>query len=102
MQLILVRNIDDSNIGLTSICDNSKSIWDKLLFVYEQRSGQRFNQLMKHFFALTEKDPNEDIATHIAKMKKNFSELNDELKHVAKTAFANLFLMSRITSTLPQ
>lgn len=71
-QLILVGNMDDSNIELTSTCDSSKSIWEKLLSVYEQSSGQRLDRLMEHFFALSEKDPDEDIATHIAKLQRNF------------------------------
>ncbi|GFR23534.1 retrovirus-related Pol polyprotein from transposon TNT 1-94 [Trichonephila clavata] len=55
---------------------------------------------MEKFFR-SETELEEDIASCIAKLQKNFSELNDELRHVAKTTLPNLLLMSRIMSTLP-
>ena len=100
--LILVGNMDDGNVELTSTCDSARSTWAKLLSVYEQSSGQRLDRLMESFFAASEKDVDEDIATHIAKLQRNFTELNDELKRVAKTILPDLLLMSRIMSTLPQ
>ncbi|GFT25669.1 uncharacterized protein NPIL_524931 [Nephila pilipes] len=66
-QLILVGSMDDSNAELTAKFFSSK------------------------------KEPEDDIASHIAKLQRNFSELNDELRHVAETTL----LMSRIMSTLP-
>jgi hypothetical protein len=100
-QLILVGNMDDANVELTSTCDSAANTWDKLLSVYEQSSGQRLDRLMESFFAVAEKEADEDIATHIAKLQRNFTELNDELKRVAKTILPDLLLMSRILSTLP-
>lgn len=100
-QLILVGNMDDANIELTSTCVSSRSTWEKLLSVYEQSSGQRLDRLMESFFAVSEKEMDEDIATHIAKLQRNFTELNDELKRVAKTVLPDLLLMSRVMSTLP-
>ncbi|GFT26079.1 retrovirus-related Pol polyprotein from transposon TNT 1-94 [Trichonephila clavipes] len=43
----------------------------------------------------------DDIVSHISKLQRNFSELNDELRRVAKTTLPDLLLMSRIMSTLP-
>ncbi|GFR24434.1 retrovirus-related Pol polyprotein from transposon TNT 1-94 [Trichonephila clavata] len=99
-QLILVGNMDDSNAELTSVCNTAKSVWEKLLSVYEQSSGQRLDRLMEKFFR-SEKELEDDIASHIAKLQRNFSELNDELRRVAKTTLPDLLLMSRIMSTLP-
>ncbi|GFR10076.1 retrovirus-related Pol polyprotein from transposon TNT 1-94 [Trichonephila clavata] len=99
-QLILVGNMDDSNAELTSVCNTAKSVWETLLSVYEQSSGQRLDRLMEKFFR-SEKELEDDIANHIAKLQRNFSELNDELRHVAKTTLPDLLLMSRIMSTLP-
>ncbi|GFQ70017.1 retrovirus-related Pol polyprotein from transposon TNT 1-94, partial [Trichonephila clavata] len=79
-QLILVGNMDDSNAELTSVCNTVKSVWEKLLSVYEQSSGQRLDRLMEKFFR-REKELEDDIA----KLQRNFSELNDELRRVAKT-----------------
>ncbi|GFR09336.1 retrovirus-related Pol polyprotein from transposon TNT 1-94 [Trichonephila clavata] len=51
---------------------------------------------MDKFFT-SEKELKDDIA----KLQRNFSELNDELRRVAKTTLPYLLLMSRIMSTLP-
>ncbi|GFQ85012.1 retrovirus-related Pol polyprotein from transposon TNT 1-94 [Trichonephila clavata] len=99
-QLILVGNMDESNAELTSVCNTAKSVWEKLLSVYEQSSGQRLDRLMEKFFR-SEKELEDDIASHIAKLQRNFSELNDELRRVAKTTLPDILLMSRIMSTLP-
>lgn len=92
--------MDDANVELTATCDSAISIWQRLLSIYEQSSGQRLHRLMEQFFRC-ERDANDDVVTHIAKLQKNFSELNEELKRVAKTTLPNLLLMSRIMSTLP-
>ncbi|GFU49700.1 retrovirus-related Pol polyprotein from transposon TNT 1-94 [Nephila pilipes] len=55
---------------------------------------------MEKFFRI-EKELGDDIASHIAKLQRSFSELNDELRHVAKTTLLDLLLMGRIISTLP-
>ncbi|GFR04253.1 uncharacterized protein TNCT_197651 [Trichonephila clavata] len=55
---------------------------------------------MEKFFR-SEKELEDDIASHIAKLQRNFSELNDELRRIAKTTLPDLLLMSRIMSTLP-
>ncbi|GFQ67360.1 protein shank, partial [Trichonephila clavata] len=99
-QLILVGNMDDSNAELTSVCNTAKSVWEKLLSVYEQSSRQRLDRLMEKFFR-SEKELEYDIASHIAKLQRNFSELNYELRRVAKTTLPDLLVMSRIISTLP-
>ncbi|GBM04432.1 hypothetical protein AVEN_35601-1 [Araneus ventricosus] len=99
-QLVLVGSMDDANVELTATCDSAKSIWEKLLSVYEQSSLQQLDRLMEQFFRRG-KDGDDDVVTHIAKLQKNFSELNDELKRVAKKTRPELLLMSRIMPTLP-
>ncbi|GBN35498.1 hypothetical protein AVEN_218333-1 [Araneus ventricosus] len=44
-----------------------QSIWEKLLSVYEQSSGQRLDRLMEQFFR-SEKDGDDDVFTRIAKL----------------------------------
>ncbi|KAK9732197.1 GAG-pre-integrase domain [Popillia japonica] len=99
-QLILVSSMNDTNIDLTATCKSASEIWNKLLSVYEQSSGQRVDRLMEKLFTC-EKDSVEDIATYIARLQRNFSELNEELKSLVKTELPDLLLMSRIMSTLP-
>ncbi|GFV68890.1 retrovirus-related Pol polyprotein from transposon TNT 1-94 [Trichonephila clavipes] len=47
-------------------------------------SGQRMDRLMEKFFH-NDKELEDDIVSHIAKLQRNFNELNDELRRVAKT-----------------
>lgn len=83
-QLILVGSMSSSNIDLTATCESAKAIWDKLISIYEQSSGQRVDRLMEQFFTC-EKNPAEDIVTHVGRLQRNFSELNDELQKLATT-----------------
>ncbi|GFR16882.1 uncharacterized protein TNCT_654311 [Trichonephila clavata] len=88
----------DSNAESASFCNTAESVWEKMLSVYEQSSGQRLDRLMENFFR-SEKELED--ASHIAKLQGDFSELNDKLRRVAKTTLPDLLLMSRIMSTLP-
>ncbi|GFQ76746.1 uncharacterized protein TNCT_407721 [Trichonephila clavata] len=99
-QLILVGNMDNSNAESTVVCNIAKSVWKKLLSVYGQNSGKRLDCLMEKSFR-SEKELEDDIASHIDKLQGNSSELNDELRYVAKTTLPDLLLISRIMSTLP-
>ncbi|GFQ73537.1 uncharacterized protein TNCT_662091 [Trichonephila clavata] len=54
---------------------------------------------MEKFFR-HEKELDDDIASHIAKLQRNFRELNDELRRVAKTTLPDFPLMSKIMSTM--
>ncbi|GBO19893.1 hypothetical protein AVEN_240193-1 [Araneus ventricosus] len=78
-QLILVGSMDNANVELTSTCDSAKSTWNKLISIYELSSEQRVDRLMGQFFSFG-KDPSENVVTHIARLQRNSSELNDELK----------------------
>ncbi|GFQ95688.1 uncharacterized protein TNCT_96931 [Trichonephila clavata] len=60
-QLILVDNMDDSNAELTVVCNTAKSVWERLLSVYEQSSRQRLNRLIEKFFH-GERELEDDIA----------------------------------------
>ncbi|GBO30742.1 hypothetical protein AVEN_122268-1 [Araneus ventricosus] len=51
VQLILVGNMDYSNVQLTAICTSAKSAGEKLLSVYEQSSDQRLDRLMEQLFS---------------------------------------------------
>ncbi|GFT78890.1 retrovirus-related Pol polyprotein from transposon TNT 1-94 [Trichonephila clavipes] len=74
-------------------------VWETLLSVYEESSWQRLDRLMEFF--RSDKELEDDIVSHIVKLQRNFSELNDELRRVAKTTLPDLLLMSRIMVTLP-
>jgi hypothetical protein len=98
-QLILVSSMNDANVDLTATCETAKDTWEKLLSIYEQSSGQRLDRLMEQFFSC-EKNPAENVTAHVARLQRNFREMNDELKRVAKTELPELLWMSRVMSTL--
>ncbi|GFS31642.1 hypothetical protein TNIN_449561 [Trichonephila inaurata madagascariensis] len=76
--------MDDSNVELTEVGNTTKIVWEKLLLVYEQSFDQWIVHLTeKYCFQLEELE--DDVAIRIVKLQRNFSELNDKLKHVAKT-----------------
>lgn len=55
---------------------------------------------MELFFT-SEKMIDETIATHVGRLQRNFSELNDELKKLENSELPEILLTSRIISTLP-
>ncbi|GFY49924.1 hypothetical protein TNIN_390911 [Trichonephila inaurata madagascariensis] len=52
----------------------SNSVQEKLLSVYEQSSGQQLDRLMEKFFR-SDKELEDDIASHTVKLQRNFNEL---------------------------
>ncbi|KAF2894440.1 hypothetical protein ILUMI_11729 [Ignelater luminosus] len=67
-------DVNDSNINLVAICGVAKQLWDKLIFVYEQSSGQCIHKLMEYFFS-SEKNPPEDITTIVVFRNKAYLTL---------------------------
>lgn len=57
-------------------CKTSKEMWDKLNLVFERRGETNKHLLQEQFFAF-KKDPNDDIATHIAKLIEVVAQLRD-------------------------
>lgn len=99
-QLIIVNSLNDEHVDMTSMCDTAKAIWDKLISIYEQSSGQRIDRLMKLFFT-SEKIVGETIVTHVGRLQRNFRKLNDELKKLGNSELPEILLTSSIMSTLP-
>src|SRR5260221_8256558 len=65
---ILVLNLADDIRQHISSCITTRDMWLKLLTLYEQRSDQRLQRLYNSFFGY-KKDPTDDIAMHITKLK---------------------------------
>ncbi|KAF2896676.1 hypothetical protein ILUMI_09491 [Ignelater luminosus] len=59
------------------------------------------SRLMEQFFNCVKDPSEEDITAHVARLQRNFSELNDELKKLVTTELPELLLMSRTISKLP-
>lgn len=91
---LFVNTMNDSNS-----CKTAMQTWEKSISAYKQSSDQRADRVLEKFFS-NEKNPVEDITTHITSLQRNFSELNDELKKLVNTELLELLLVSRIISTL--
>jgi len=57
--------------------NSAKEIWDKLLSIYEQKSGQRLHFLICRLFSYC-KDCADSIAQHVAELKALWTELCQE------------------------
>lgn len=76
-------------------CKTSKEMWDKLNLVFESRGETSKHLLQERFFAF-KKDPNDDIATHIAKL----IEIVAQLKHLS-VAIDDSMVITKVLMTLP-
>ncbi|EZA56778.1 hypothetical protein X777_03216 [Ooceraea biroi] len=99
-RLIIIKGLNEANLQLVNTCSSASEIWEKLLAIYEQSSGQRLDRLLSQFFNYS-KSSDENIATHVAKIQSVFHELNDEMQRLEKVKLPDVVLMSRIMSMLP-
>ncbi|UYV62468.1 hypothetical protein LAZ67_2000715 [Cordylochernes scorpioides] len=81
-------------------CSSAKDMWDKLLSVYEQSSGQRLDMLYNEFFNF-KKDPIDDISKHISKLESLWNDMQNELTKQENLKLPESMLMCRIINTLP-
>ncbi|UYV74917.1 hypothetical protein LAZ67_12001798 [Cordylochernes scorpioides] len=81
-------------------CSSAKDMWDKLLSVYEQSSGQRLDMLYNQFFNF-KKDPTDDISKHISKLESLWNDMQNELTKQENLKLPESMLMCRIINTLP-
>ena len=77
----------------------AREIWEKLCARFERSSAQRLNMLIEMFFQ-SGRVETEDISTHIAKLRKLFTDLNVELKKNAENTLSERMLIGRILFTL--
>ncbi|XP_014286852.1 uncharacterized protein [Halyomorpha halys] len=99
-QLILISTLNAVNEELTSSCVTAKSVWDKLVSTYEQSSSQTVNRLLESFFS-HEVMSSYNVMNYVARLQREFNELNVELKTLSQSELPELILMCRIMSTLP-
>ncbi|XP_035214900.1 uncharacterized protein LOC118188553 [Stegodyphus dumicola] len=78
---------------------NAKDIWDKLINVFEQSSMQRLNLLMTQFFQVG-RDPNDNVATHAAKVERIYTDINGELNRIGSSNIPEELLHGKILLTV--
>jgi hypothetical protein len=79
---------------------SAREIWEKLLSIYEQKSGQRLDLLICQLFNYR-KEPSDSIAQHVAKLEALWFELCQEVLAIEHVQLPLSFLLNRILNTLP-
>ncbi|UYV77663.1 hypothetical protein LAZ67_15001846 [Cordylochernes scorpioides] len=99
-QLLFTTSVMPDVSQLIIPCSSAKDMWDKLLSVYEQSSGQRLDILYNQFFNF-KKDPTDDISKHISKLGSLWNDMQNELTKQENLKLPESMLMCRIINTLP-
>lgn len=94
-QKIIVTTIGQKFLVHILNCNTSHEMWQKLHSVFEQNCQTNIHLLQQKFFSLA-KDPNDDIATHVAKIE----TIVQQLKDLGETITESMVL-TRIIMTLP-
>lgn len=76
-------------------CKSSKEMWEKLHSVFEQKGETSKHLLQQKFFSF-EKDPNDDMATHISKLEEIVNQLKDLEVNIDES-----MVITKILMTLP-
>lgn len=79
---------------------NSKEIWNRLHSLYEQKGRQRQSRLLEEFFGF-KKDSEDNMATHVPKLKTVWSYVNEEMNINDQDRFPDLVLMLKLLNSLP-
>jgi transposase InsO family protein len=92
---LIVTTVDKKPLQLLLTCETAKSMWDKLLGVYEQKSDTSVGMVQTQFYQYA-KEPADDIATHISKIE----SISDRLKQLGEP-IPDSMIMTKILNTLP-
>ncbi|KAG5874235.1 hypothetical protein JTB14_012848 [Gonioctena quinquepunctata] len=101
-QNLIVCSLSTQVRQLINMCSSSREMWDKLLSIFEKRTGQRQDRLFNKFFGIKEEDPLESVAKHMAKLEKFWVELQDETWKEDKVKLPESLFMNRVLNTLPK
>lgn len=77
-------------------CSTAQEMWSKLLSVYDHKTTTSINMLQQRFYSY-EKDPHDDVTTHISKLE----TLPQQLREAGETV-SNSMLTTKILMTLPK
>lgn len=94
-QKIIVTTIGHKFLVHILNCTTSHLMWKKLHSVFEQNCQTNIHLLQQKFFSFA-KDPNDDIATHVAKIETIVQQLNDLGENITDS-----MVLTRIIMTLP-
>lgn len=98
-KLHITANMAPALLQLVTTCTTAFEMWEKLLSIYEQSSGQRLDLLYGQFFNY-KMGSTDSIAMHVSRLQQLFNDLQVEMSKV-KCKLPESMLLFRITSTLP-
>jgi hypothetical protein len=91
--------LSKSVVELVLTSTKAKGICDKLCARFERSSTQRLNMLIESLFQ-AQRDCKEDISANVAKLKKLFVDLNDELVKHNENMLSGRMLTGQLLLTL--
>lgn len=94
-QKIIVMTLGQEPMLHVISCENSHQMWTKLESVYEQKSNTSVHLIQQRFYSF-EKVPQDNIATHISKLK----QITQQLKDLGETVSESM-IITKILMTLP-
>lgn len=94
-QRIITETISEEFTIHLLACATSKDIWDKLHLIFEQQGETNKHALQQKFFSF-QRDPNDNIATHISKVNKLVLQLRNAGVNIDES-----MVITRIITTLP-
>lgn len=95
-QKIIVTALSQKMILHILNCETSNAMWKKLHAVFEQQSEVGKQHIQQKFFSF-EKDPADDMATHISRMESLVHQMKD-----MKISVDDGMVITKILMTLPQ
>lgn len=95
-QRIITETISEEFTLHLLTCTTSKEVWDKMHLIFEQQGEANKHALQQKFFSF-QKDPNDNIAIHIAKLNKLVLQLRN-----AGVTIDESMVITRIIMTLPK
>lgn len=94
-QSILVTRLSNKVMLQVMTCDSAKAIWDKLHVIYEQTSETSLHLLQQKFFGM-QYNTGEDIATFLARIEENVSQIKQ-----LKGEVPEKMVITKIITSLP-
>ena len=97
---IITTSMKREICSMVMMLKSARDIWNKLLSIYEQKSGQRLDFLICQLFNYR-KESSDSIAQHVGKLEALWVELSQEVLDIEKVQLPLSFLLNRILNTLP-
>lgn len=100
--LVITTNLSEANLEKVMRFSSSREVWLELHRLFDGVSEDKAYDLCMKFFGYSIQ-PDDNIATHLSKLKNIWTELTRELqKEHSQEVLPELFLICKILETLPE